>query len=354
MVHALLREMDLRKDCFVVIASDSKAIYNDVPNTLYFGGGTPSVLEPRELQQLIEKVKILRGVDSFDELTVEVNPDDITSAYAQALRAMGVNRLSIGIQTFDDALLKNIRRRHSSAQAIASVQMAQAAGFDNITIDLMYGLPGQAMDAWKRDVAQAMALDVPHISAYHLTVEPNTLFGKQQAKGLLHLPEEELGIQQFLYLHDTLEETGYEHYEVSNFARRGFRAVHNSGYWQGFPYIGIGPSAHSYNGCRRRWNVANNLRYLQAVENSEPFYESEELTTEMRFNEYLLISLRTAAGVDLDYITKNFGVSFLEHTLQQVQRHLATGTLAKNDNRLQIPPRQFLRADEVIRDLFWV
>jgi len=345
MVQALLREMDVREKEF--IAGEHAAL-----NTLYFGGGTPSVLEPHELQQLIEKVKKLCAVKEFEELTVEINPDDATPEYLQQIRDMGVNRLSIGVQLFDDALLRLLRRRHTAAQARDSVRRARAAGFCNITIDLMYGLPQQTLAGWQRALEQALKLDVPHISAYHLTIEPKTLFGRQQAKGQLLLPPEEESVAQFRYLHDTLVQAGYEHYEVSNFARPGFRAVHNSGYWKGFCYLGIGPSAHSYNGRSRRWNVANNLRYLQAIEANEPFSESEELTAEMRFNEYLLLSLRTAEGADLEYITKKFGEPFLQYVLQQAQQYLCAGTLVKTANLLQIPPPQFLLSDQVIRGLF--
>jgi oxygen-independent coproporphyrinogen-3 oxidase len=184
-------------------------------------------------------------------------------------------------------------------------------------------------------------------------MEPRTLFGKQHAKGLLPLPDEETSVQQFLYLHHTLEQAGYEHYEVSNFARKGFRAVHNSGYWQGVPYTGIGPSAHSYDGKSRQWNVANNIRYIEAIENGQPPFEREELTPEMRFNEYLLTSLRTADGADLQHIARTFGDDFLCHCLQQAPRYIAAGTLRRNGDTLQIPPQHFLVSDNIIRELFW-
>ena len=344
MLRALLHEMDVRV---------GKQQSTDL-NTLYFGGGTPSVLTPPELFLLIEKAKKRLEVNAFSELTVEVNPDDISFEYATQLREIGVNRLSIGIQSFCDNQLKTLRRRHNSAQAKESVRAAQAAGFKNITIDLMYGLPNQTIEDWKNDVAQALALDVPHISAYMLTIEPHTIFGKQQIQNSLSLPSEEICEAQFLYLHDTLEGVGYEHYEVSNFARKNFRAQHNSGYWKGFSYVGIGPSAHSFDGKNRQWNVANNLRYLEAIENNFPAFETEILSPEMRFNEYLLVSLRTAAGADLQHIGSTFGESFLQHCLAQAQIYLATGKLVKTNDCLHIPPRQFLLSDSIIRDLFWI
>ena len=346
MFRALLREMEVRIPTYNQQTTGL--------NTLYFGGGTPSVLTPSELSQLIEKAKKLLNVNSFLELTVEVNPDDISSEYVTQLREIGVDRLSIGVQSFRDEQLKNLRRRHSAKQAIESVEKAQAAGFTNITIDLMYGLPEQTMSDWQRDVEQALALGVPHISAYLLTIEPNTIFGKQQAQNLLSLPSEEMCEAQFLYLHDRLEQAGYEHYEVSNFAQKNFRAKHNSGYWKGFSYLGIGPSAHSFDGENRHYNIANNIRYLEAVENNLPTFESEKISKETRFNEYLLVSLRTVEGGNLQHIHSTFGESFAEHCLQQAQPYLCSGKLIKTDYQLHISPRQFLLSDSIIRDLFWV
>ncbi|MDR3134276.1 MAG: radical SAM family heme chaperone HemW [Prevotellaceae bacterium] len=344
LVRALLCEMEERKNYLPAPL---------FPSTLYFGGGTPSVLSPAELHALIEKARMLFMPPDFSEVTVEINPDDSTPAYFTQLHEMGVTRLSIGVQSFQERLLKQLRRRHSAQQAITSVKTAQAAGFKNISIDLMYGLPQQTPEEWQQDVALALSLRVPHISAYHLSVEPKTLFGKQYAKGTLKLPEEETGAQQFLYLHHTLEHAGYAHYEISNFAIDGFRAEHNSGYWQGFPYTGIGPSAHSYNGQSRQWNVANNRRYTEAIENRRPAFEVETLTGEMKYNEYLLTSLRTAAGADLQHISKTFGQPFLTHCLQQAQQYLSSGDLLRSGDRLHIPPHRFLLADAIIRDLFW-
>jgi oxygen-independent coproporphyrinogen-3 oxidase len=345
LLHALLREMETRKNYLPLPL---------FPATLYVGGGTPSVLAPAELNGLLETAGRLFATPAFSEITVEINPEDSTPAYLEQLREMGVTRLSIGVQSFQERLLNLLRRRHSAQQAVDCVKSAQAAGFDNITLDLMYGLPQQTPDEWRQDIAQALSLGVPHLSAYHLSVEPKTFFGKQQEKGLLPLPGEETSTQQFLYLHHTLEKAGYEHYEISNFARPGYRAVHNSGYWKGFPYIGFGPSAHSYNGHSRQWNVANNRRYVEAIENGTPAFETEELTTAMRFNEYLLTSLRTADGADLPHLAATFGEPFLQHCLYHAQRYIATGDLLRTGDRLQIPPRRFLLADAVIRDLFWI
>ncbi|MDR1681673.1 MAG: radical SAM family heme chaperone HemW [Prevotellaceae bacterium] len=344
MIAALMREMEERRGYLPFLR---------FPATLYIGGGTPSVLTPDELQGLIETAQRVFAVNIFSELTVEVNPDDVTPDYARRLRAMGVNRLSIGIQSFHDHHLKRLRRRHSAMQAITCVKTAQEAGFENISIDLMYGLPYQTPDEWQHDIAQALSLCVPHISAYCLTIEPNTLFGKQQTKGTLTLPDEETVIRQFAVLHTALETAGYTHYEVSNFALHGFQAVHNSGYWQGVPYIGFGPSAHSYNGESRQWNIANNVGYLRAIENGQQAFEVEILTPEMRYNEYLLTSLRTAAGANLQHIAQTFGEPFLHHCLQQAAKYIACGLLLQHHQQLQIPPTQFIISDGIIRALLW-
>jgi oxygen-independent coproporphyrinogen-3 oxidase len=344
MIAALLREMEERQGYLP---------FSRYPPTLYFGGGTPSVLTPDELMILTQKIRQVFAVESFSELTVEVNPDDITREYAAQLRTMGVNRLSIGIQSFREPHLKRLRRRHSATQAIACVETAKEAGFENISIDLMYGLPHQTLAEWQSDIAQAISLDVPHISAYCLTIEPKTVFGKQVANGALSLPDEATGVRQFACVHTELENAGYTHYEVSNFARSGFQAVHNSGYWQGRPYIGLGPSAHSYNGKSRQWNVANNLRYLHAIENGLPAFETEVLTLEMRYNEYIITSLRTAAGADLQYIAHTFGEPFVRHCLQQAAKRIDRGQLIQCGQQLQIPPLHFIVSDEIIRELAW-
>jgi oxygen-independent coproporphyrinogen-3 oxidase len=345
MMAALLHEMELRKDYLPLPLS---------PATLYFGGGTPSLLSPDELNLFITKARLLSQAAVFTEITVEANPDDLTPDYVAHLLCSGVNRLSIGIQSFHDHHLKQLRRRHSARQAVESVRVAQAAGFRNITIDLMYGLPGQTLPEWEADVQEALRLEVPHISAYHLSIEPKTLLGKQHARGLLQLPEEETGVQQFLYLHNTLEKAGYEHYEISNFAREGFRGLHNSGYWQGFPYLGIGPSAHSYNGTSRQWNVANNIRYIAALEKNAPAFERENLTPVMRFNEYVLTALRTAAGMRLSQVAESFGEPYRKHCLLQAQPYIDSGKVVCTGDSLRIPAQHFIVSDEVIRALFWV
>jgi oxygen-independent coproporphyrinogen-3 oxidase len=248
-----------------------------------------------------------------------------------------------------------MRRRHTATQAVECVKQAKAAGFVNLTIDLMYGFPALRTDEWEAALQQALALDVPHISAYHLTIEPRTLLGKQAEKGLLQPLGEEESERQFLLLHHTLTQAGYAHYEVSNFARPGYEAQHNSAYWQQQPYIGIGPSAHSFNGASRQWNVANNRRYVAALTQGRPCCDSETLTPAMHYNEYVLTGLRTANGVSPAYIRRHFGEQYAEYFSQQSKPYLQTGKLKRlPDERIGIPPPHFLVSDAIIESLFWI
>ncbi len=345
MLQSLEKEIELRKNYLEV--------FSDEPSTLYFGGGTPTVYSPQELSVLAEKAKAIFNVKEFVEFTVEANPDDLTPQYLEGLVNIGVNRLSIGIQSFNNEHLRWMNRRHTAAQAADSVRRAQQAGLKNITVDLIYGLPQLRSEEWARTLDQALRLDVPHISAYHLTIEPRTVLGKQLEKGLLKPIDEEESEQQFLQLHTTLAQAGYEHYEVSNFARPGMQAVHNSNYWLQQPYIGIGPSAHSFDGKSRQWNVANNRQYMEALQSGATFFEREELTPEMRYNEYLLTGLRTAKGVNIDYIRSNFGERFAKYLLRETQSLLQSGKLIQTSNIFHIPGEHFFLSDSIIGELFY-
>jgi oxygen-independent coproporphyrinogen-3 oxidase len=347
LLQALLHEMELRRHYFPASAQDPD------PATLYFGGGTPSVLAPQEIALLLQKAQAVFGAGGFAETTLEANPDDLSPSYLEALRAIGINRLSIGVQSFNAAHLQWMRRRHTATQAAESVKRARAAGFANLTIDLMYGFPALRTEEWARTLGQALALDVPHISAYHLTIEPRTLLGRQAEKGLLQPLDEEEGERQFLLLHHTLTQAGYVHYEVSNFARPGYEALHNSAYWQQQPYIGIGPSAHSFDGASRQWNVANNRQYVTALAQGRPAFERETLTLTMRYNEYILTGLRTAGGVNPDYIRQQFGDNCAGYFAQQAKPYLQTGKLVQQpDGRTCIPPPHFFVSDGIIGSLF--
>jgi len=279
---------------------------------------------------------------------VEANPDDLTRDYLRRLRRTGINRLSIGVQSFHDAELRMMNRRHDAAQAAAAVEMSQDAGFGNITIDLMYGLPFSDAEHWEATLRRACSLDVQHISAYHLTVEPGTAFGRRAARGELAPIEDTESRLQYRMLHDMLVGSGFEHYEVSNFARSGFRSRHNSGYWTGMHYLGIGPGAHSFNGSVRRWSVGNIDRYLSGRD----VYESETLTGDQMYDEYVMTSLRRVEGADLREIERRFGAYKLQYFTREAEKYVDSGLLRVSGSRYFVDPLDFLLSDMIICDLF--
>lgn len=342
MLEALLREMELQRD---FLPSESLS-------TLYVGGGTPSVYTPRELGRLTARVRELWECSRLEESTVEVNPDDLSPAYLNGLREAGFNRLSIGIQSFIDRDLRLMNRRHPAAGAIKAVREAQQAGFDNISIDLIYGIPGMSDREWQENLEQALALDVAHLSAYHLTIEPRTVFGKRAAQGKFAPVDEETSQRQYLLLHRMLTAAGYEHYEISNFARPGRRSRHNSAYWTGVPYLGIGPSAHSYDGHRRRWSPPSLVRYLEELE-SGTLYEEETLTEEEQYDELVMVSLRRAEGVDAIELEQRFGTTKLRYFEETARRFVKAGILEHAENRYRLKPEEYLVSDSVIEELFW-
>jgi len=320
--------------------------------SLYFGGGTPSVLSIDELEGLLDAVNQYYMLVPDAEITLEANPDDLTDDYLAALRHLGFNRLSIGIQSFFDDDLKWMNRRHCAREALQSVKKAQKHGFHNINIDLMYGLPFMTHDRWEANLKQALALDVPHLSTYHLTIEPRTVFGKRQGKGEAFSISENESARQFDLLLDTLEKAGYEHYEISNFARSGFRSRHNTAYWQQKPYIGIGPAAHSFDGNSRQWNVSNNSKYIAALESGTVWFEREKLTPAERYNDYILVSLRTIWGADIGYIRNHFGETFANEFLRQAAAYLQNGYMQEQKGIFALTRKGKLIADRIASDLF--
>lgn len=314
--------------------------------TLYFGGGTPSVCTPSEIGALVDLVRELWQVERFDEVTLEANPDDLNPEYLDALREAGVGRLSIGIQSFDDEHLRLMNRRHTAAQAACAVEYAQRAGFDNISIDLIYGLPWMSPEQWAANLAQALGLGVQHLSAYHLTIEERTRFGKQKLQPV----DESTTELHFEMLRRAMLDGGFEHYEVSNFALPGRRARHNTLYWDGVPYLGVGPSAHSYDGvAQRSWNVSSNRLYLDG----EPA-AVENLTPTDLFNEYIMTRLRTDRGLSFSEVGGMFGPVEQHRLESQCAPLLTSGHLEPFGERLRIPPGRFLTSDYTIGQLFRV
>lgn len=342
MVSAICCELELRKDY----------LGEEKIETIYFGGGTPSLLPASSLQAIFDTIFRHYEVAPEAEVTLEANPDDLTPAKIQELQQLPVNRLSIGTQSFQGPHLSLMNRAHNSEEALHSIREAQQAGFSNISIDLIYGIPAPDHTFWQQDLEQLFALNVQHVSCYALTVEPQTVFGNWARKGKFKAAEDEFTAQQFEILLEEMAEHGFIQYEISNFCQPGFESKHNSSYWKGIPYLGIGPSAHSFNGTSRQFNVANNFKYLEALEQGELPFTLEELSLEDRANEYMLTTLRTIWGTDLGYLKNQFGLDLLasqREYLEELQRKkLAT----ISENKLQLTNAGKLLADQIALDLF--
>ena len=320
--------------------------------SVYFGGGTPSLLAPKQIEQLFSAALLARGTAPEAEITLEANPDDLNLATLAALADSPVNRLSIGVQSFREADLRYMNRAHSSAEAQKCIVEARAAGFDNLTIDLIYGTPGLTDALWRENLQRALDLGVPHISAYALTVEPRTALAHQIAKGKSQPVDEKQSARQMEILIETLEEAGFEQYEISNFSLPGQRAIHNSNYWLGEPYLGVGPSAHSFDGTRQRsWNIANNAAYVRAISQAELPIEREMLSDTDRYNELILTRLRTAWGLNTSDI---MGVGFGQEFRESVSPLIARGLVSEDDGNFQITRRGRLLADHISAELFVV
>ncbi|GAB4138519.1 MAG: radical SAM family heme chaperone HemW [Bacteroidia bacterium] len=344
MTEALIRELEMRRE----------ELPGRTLETVYFGGGTPSLLNETELHSIFEAISKYFDIAPGAEITLEANPDDLNNAYLRMLRHTPVNRFSIGIQSFRDEDLRLMNRSHTASEAEASVKRAQDAGFENITIDLIYALPGLTASDWKLNILKAIALDVPHLSSYCLTVEPKTALAHFVKQGKINPADEELAESHFRILAETTSAAGYEQYEISNFAKPGFQAVHNSSYWKGEPYLGIGPSAHSFAGRSRRWNVANNNTYMKNIFEGKAAYEEEQLSDNERFNEIIMTGLRTTWGVNLTAVEIQFGSDFMKHLHSECAPLLEQGKLMIKDNHLIIPQEFRFLSDGIAADLFLV
>lgn len=343
-VEAVVRELALRHAYLGPHA---------VLNTIYFGGGTPSLLSTAELDALFAAIHKHFAVAPDAEITLEANPDDLTPPKLRELAASPINRLSIGLQSFHEPHLRLMNRAHSAQESTVAVQQAQAAGFENISVDLIYGVPAPDHLIWEQDMAAAFALEVPHLSCYALTIEPGTVFGRQAKKGRFLPPPDEFVAQQFEMLLEQMQRHGYQQYEISNFCQPGRESRHNSAYWQGVPYLGLGPSAHSFDGHNRQYTVANNHQYVQAVlEQGHVPATIEHLTTLDRANEYLMTSLRTAQGCNLTYLRDTFGVDLhQQHSVYLRELH-RTGLAELTPSILRLTNRGKLLADHITLELF--
>lgn len=320
--------------------------------TIYFGGGTPSLLSAEEITALFDGISRYFTLSPGAEITLEANPDDIRPESLRHWRSLGINRLSIGVQSFRDADLQWMNRAHTATEAAAAVATAKAAGFDNFNLDLIYGLPGLDDAAWSENISRALDQGINHLSAYALTVEPQTALATLIRKK--QLPDTDPGQQadQFLLLVNQLESAGWEQYEISNFCLPGHRSRHNSAYWEGVPYLGIGPGAHSYNGHSRRWNISNNALYVQGINNNLPVWEEEILTPQNRLNEYIMTSLRRREGLSLLKIESLGGKETVQQVLAAANNYLEAGTLQREVDRLLLTPDGRLFADGIAAALF--
>ncbi|MDB5229743.1 MAG: hemW [Chitinophagaceae bacterium] len=323
-------------------------------NSIYFGGGTPSLLTIPQIHQLLDTIKKIFVVDDDAEISFECNPDDISGELLAGWKFSGINRLSIGTQSFFDKHLQWMNRAHNSNQAKTAIELARQIGFENLTIDLIYGVPGMSDEEWKENVATAINLNVPHLSCYALTIEEGTALHKLIGKGEKENIHQDVQSHQFELLTGWLKEAGYEHYEISNFAKPGCRSRHNSSYWKAQPYLGIGPSAHSYNGHSRQWNVSNNSLYIQSLKNNIIPFEKEELTEQQRFNEKLMTSLRTMEGLSLQEVSAQFDHQKLKQLLSGASKFISDKMMINQDERLVLTEKGKLFADGIAAALFLV
>ena len=340
---ALLKEIDLQKGY----------LENEIIETIYFGGGTPSLFEIDEVQSIIEKIHSAYTVSLDAEVTLETNPDDISNEKLKGWKEIGINRLSMGIQSFFEEDLQWMNRAHNATQAKQSIELAQQSGFDNISIDLIYGMPLLSNEKWRENVDTAIAFNIPHLSCYALTVEPKTPLQKMIASHKTEDINPGKQSEQFLLLMGWLENAGYEHYEISNFAKPGCRSLHNASYWSGKEYLGIGPSAHSFDGISRQWNISNNNIYIDSINKGIAPFEKEVLTPIQKLNEYIMTSLRTMEGIDLERIrSSELGIQSQEFR-GKCQKFIDTGKMILKENKLILTKEGKLFADGIAANLFF-
>ena len=343
-VDALCKELVLRKDY----------LGNEPIETIYFGGGTPSQLEKKDFEKIFAIIYKVYEVKEGAEITVEANPDDLTSEYLKDLSELPFNRLSMGIQTFNDRTLTLLHRRHTAAQAIDAFNRCREAGFQNISIDLIYGLPGETLEGWDKDLAQAIALHPEHISAYHLIYEEGTALWKLREQHRVEEVDEDLSVEFFTRLIHTLKAAGYIHYEISNFCLPDLYSRHNSSYWRGKKYLGCGPSAHSFNLETRQWNIASLDEYIRGMEEGREVSELEELDLYTRYNERIITNIRTYWGMPLQTLKEDFGVELYNYCMRMAKPHLEQGTLEIKDGVMKLTEQGIFTSDGIMSDLFWV
>jgi oxygen-independent coproporphyrinogen-3 oxidase len=337
---AVIKEAELR----------SNYLGDEVISTIYFGGGTPSVLSLEETARILEALSRVFVIDRECEITTEVNPDDVDDEFLNGLLKMNINRVSLGIQSWRDEDLVLLNRRHNAAQAEKALKATLAAGFKNVTVDLIYGIPGLTSSAWSANLDKTFAFDIKHLSSYHLTIEPGTVFGKMKEKGLLTEIDEEESTNQFNILIENAEKAGFIHYEISNFGKEGYLSRHNTNYWRQVNYLGLGPSAHSFNYFSRQWNVKNVNGYISALKHNKPFFEGEELTIRTRFNEYIMTSLRTMWGIDLDFVERSFEKEGYDYIINMAGKFKSYGLMKQENKNLVLTNQGKMISDNIISE----
>jgi oxygen-independent coproporphyrinogen-3 oxidase len=343
-VHALVRELEIRKDY----------LDNEEIETIYLGGGTPSQLSQEELEEIFAHIYKVYKVTPDAEITLEANPDDLTPEYVAMLRTLPFNRISMGIQTFQEETLKLLHRRHTAQQAIEAFIRCREAGFQNISIDLMYGLPGETLETWEQDLQQAIALHPEHISAYHLIYEEGTALWNLREQNKVEEAEEELSLTLFKTLIERLTKAGYQHYEISNFCLPGLHSRHNSSYWTGKKYLGCGPSAHSFDGTSRQWNVSSLDKYLEGIRTGQLDFEIENLDLYTRYNDFVITSIRTCWGMPLSQLRTNYGETLYNYCLRMAKPHIQQGVLEIKEDTLKLTSEGIFISDGIMSDLLWI
>ena len=343
-LKAVVRELEIRKDY----------VENEAIETIYWGGGTPSLLQPDDFELVFNAINRFFKLSPNPEITLEANPDDMTRAYVSALRQLPFNRISMGVQSFHTNDLRVLNRRHTAQQALNAVSLCHKAGYDNLSIDLIYGLPGQTMQMWEENLEKALQLQIPHLSTYYLSYEEGTYLHQQLHAGMIEPVNEETGILLFDLLVDKLEAAGYLHYEISNFCQPGCFSCHNTSYWTDLPYIGIGPAAHSYNHHTRQWNVDSLPDYINGIVKGVVNNEKELIDEQTRYNDYIMTRLRTMWGIQLSSFLEIFGPERLSYLLQQADFFLVNGSMEKDEKNLKISGKGKLITDGIIRDLMTI
>lgn len=342
LLTAIGQELELQRDY----------LKGETVETIYFGGGTPSTLTGKEINSILDKINSLHHVSSDAEITLEANPDDLDANKIKELRQTAINRFSIGIQSFFDEDLQWMNRAHNASEARSSIMRAQDAGFENITCDLIYGYPLLTDRKWKDNIQTLIDLKIPHISSYSMTVEPQTALASFIRKKQQQPMNDEQSAEQFLFLIDELKKADFLHYEISNFGKEGWFSKHNSNYWFGKKYLGVGPSAHSFNGETRQWNIANNYKYIDSLINKKIPFEEELLSPSQRLNEYIMTSLRTMWGTDLQKIKNDYGTEFMEEIMHIAKEYIDKQWLTNQDGNLVLTKEGKLYADMIAGELF--